>query len=289
MAAQGWAVRVLARRKPREAIWEKPSPEVVLGDLTDAAALARLCEGADVVVQCAGLVKARSRVAFDAVNVDGARRVAEAAPATAQVVLVSSLTAREPALSHYSASKHAGEAAMRDVLGARLTVARPCAIYGPGDRELLPVFQAAAVSPILPLPGESARVAMIHVEDAAAQVAALAAAPAQGVVQALCDGRPDGYSWRELMTTAARACGRAPRLTPVPAALVRAIGITNDFTMLLGATPMLTSAKARELLHPNWAVALEEQPLALPPARYDLQTGFSATVAWYRSAAWMKQ
>ena len=262
---------------------------MVAGDLADAAALVRLCAGANLVVHCAGLVKARNRAAFDAVNVEGARRVAEAARQAAQVVLVSSLTAREPTLSHYSASKHAGEAAMRAVLGARLTVARPCAIYGPGDRELLPVFQAAAVSPILPLPGESARVAMIHVEDAAAQVAALAAAPARGSVQALCDSRPDGYSWRELMRAAAQACGRAPRLTLVPASLIRAVGITNDFTMLLGATPMLTSAKTRELLHPNWAVAPQEQPQALPPPRYDLQTGFSATVAWYRSAAWMKQ
>ena len=204
------------------------------------------------------------------------------------VVLISSLTAREPGLSHYSASKRAGEEAMRVVLGPRLTVARPCAIYGPGDRELLPVFQAAARSPILPLQGESARVAMIHVEDAAAQVAALAAAPSWGVVQALCDGRTDGYSWRELMTAAAAACGRTPRLFAVPKLLIQAIGITNDFTMLLGAAPMLTSAKARELLHPNWAVAPEEQPQGMPPARYDLRRGFSATVAWYRSAAWMK-
>ena len=177
---------------------------------------------------------------------------------------------------------------MRVVLGPRLTVARPCAIYGPGDRELLAVFQAAAQSPILPLLWESARVAMIHVEDAAAKVAALAAAPSQGAVQALCDGRTEGYGWRELMAEAGRACDRTPRLAHVPKALIQAIGITNDFTMLLGATPMLSSAKARELLHPDWAVAPEEQPVGLPAAHYDLRTGFAATVQWYRSAAWMK-
>ena len=243
------------------------------------------------MIHCAGLVKARNRAAFDVVNVAGARRVAQAAldAGADHVVLVSSLTAREPGLSHYSASKAAGEAAMREVLGEVLTIARPCAIYGPGDRELLPVFQAAAASPILPLLSESARVAMIHVADAAEQVAALAAARRRGgPAIALSDSRPDGYAWRELMAEAARACGRTPRFAPVPAALIRAIGITNDFTALLGVTSMLTSAKARELLHPNWAVAPEEQTEALPPPRYDLQTGFSATVAWYRSAAWMK-
>lgn len=288
LAEQGWAVRVLARRDPVHAQWRDARPEVVAGDLSDETALRRLVAGADVLIHAAGLVKAPNRAAFDRVNAEGAHRAALAAREVPHTVLVSSLTAREPGLSHYSASKRAGEEAMRTVLGPRLTVARPCAIYGPEDRELLPVFQAAAVSPVLPVISQTARVAMIHVEDAARQVAALAAAPPQGRVAALCDDRHEGYGWRELMATAAGACGRRPRLAPVPAALVRAIGITNDFTALLGGSPMLTSAKARELLHPNWAIAAEGRTEAPAPVLYDLAKGFSETVAWYRSAAWMK-
>ncbi|WP_293451230.1 SDR family NAD(P)-dependent oxidoreductase [Phenylobacterium sp.] len=288
LTADGWRVRVLSRRDPAAPLWGPDAPEVIPGDLDDEDALRRLCGGADVVIHGAGLVKARSRAAFFAVNAAGARRVADAAADTPHVVLVSSLTAREPHLSHYSASKAAGEAAMAEALGGRLTVARPCAIYGPGDRELLPVFQAAAVSPILPLLAPDARVAMIHVEDAARQVAALAARPPKGHVVALTDDRPEGYSWRDLMAEAARACGREPRFAPVPKALVRAVGITNDFIRFLGATPMLTSAKTRELLHPNWAVSPEERPDDAPLVLYDLEKGFYDTVAWYRSAAWMK-
>lgn len=286
----GWRVRILSRRDPVDPLWRDLTPEVIPGDLRDDAALARLCGGADVVIHAAGLVKAAHRAAFDAVNVEGARRVALAAASagTPHTVYVSSLTAREPALSHYSASKHAGEAAMAAVLGERLTVVRPCAIYGPGDRELLPVFQAAAASPLLPLLGEQARVAMIHVVDAAAQTASLAAAQPNGRIFALSDDRPEGYGWRELMAAAARACGRTPRFAHAPRALIRAIGITNDFTVLTGVTPMLTSAKVRELLHPNWAIAPEERAEGLAPAKFDLQAGFEDTVAWYRTAAWMK-
>lgn len=260
----------------------------MIGDLGDEAALGRLCDRADLVIHNAGLVKARSRAAFDAVNVAGARRVALAAARAPHTLFVSSLTAREPHLSHYSASKRAGEAAMAEVLGDRLTIARPCAIYGPGDRELLPVFQAAAISPVLPLLSGVAKVAMIHVEDAARQVAALAAAQPLRRPVALCDSRIDGYAWRELMAAAARACDRTPRFAAVPKGLIHAIGITNDFTLLLGRTPMLTSAKARELLHPDWAVAPGELAGGTPAAIYDLESGFSATVAWYRAAAWMK-
>lgn len=288
LAEQGWRVRVLARRDPVDSLWREAEPQVILGDLDDAFALERLCADAEVVIHAAGLVKGRNRAAFDAVNVAGARRVAAAARHTPHVVLVSSLAAREPHLSHYSASKRAGEAAMAEALGDRLTIVRPCAIYGPGDREMLPVFQAAATVPVLPIFDDRARVAMIHVEDAALQTVALAAAPSAGRIVALCDARRDGYSWRELMTAAARASGRTPRLTPIPKAFVHALGITNDFTALLGAAPMLTSAKARELLHPDWSVATHELWEGGPPARHDLESGFAATAAWYRTAAWMK-
>ncbi len=281
-------MRVLSRRDPIDPIWREVTPEVVVGDLGDQAALARICAGADLVVHAAGLVKARSRAAFDAVNVEGARRLAEAAIEAPHVLLVSSLTAREPQLSHYAASKRAGEDAMAAVLGERLTITRPCAIYGPGDVELLPVFRAAAVSPVLPLLNPNGRVAMIHVEDAARQTAALAAMRPSARPIVLCDARPDGYSWRELMEAAARACGHRPRLAPVPDALVRAIGITNDFTLLLGQTPMLSAAKVRELLHPHWGASPEELSEVRPAAKYDLDNGFADTVAWYRNAAWMK-
>jgi nucleoside-diphosphate-sugar epimerase len=242
-----------------------------------------------VVIHNAGLVKARSRAAFEAVNVAGARRVAEAARDVRKVVLVSSLTAREPRLSPYAASKRAGEEAMRQVLGERLSIARPPAIYGPGDRELLPVFRAADSLPVLPT-FDPARIAMIHVADAARQIAAVAGAPAlSGQVVALSDSRPDGYSWRELMSAAAAACGRTPRLAPTPRLAVRFLGFTNDIAALAGGVPMLTSGKARELLHPDWALAPEERSDGLPAPHYSLEDGFSATVAWYRGAAWMKQ
>lgn len=261
---------------------------MVLGDLADDRALAALCRGADAVVHGAALVKARSAGEFAAVNREGARRLAEAAHHVGNVVLVSSLAAREPHLSNYAASKRAAEDAMAQVLGPRLTVARPPAIYGPGDRELLPVFQAADSLPVLPELGRTARVGMIHVEDAARQIAALAARPA-GRPVALSDARPDGYLWRELMAEAARACGRNPPVVPIPKALVRMVGITNDFRAVLGANPMLTSGKARELLHSDWSVAPEERLSGLPEAIYTLSTGFADTVQWYRSASWMKQ
>jgi len=282
LADAGWRVRALTRRPADDLPAER-----VTGDLADEAGLARLCEGAEVLFHVAGLVKARRAGAFAAVNHAGALRAAEAARGAGRVVLVSSLTARAPHLSAYAASKHAAETALAEALGPRLTVVRPPAIYGPGDRELLPVFQAARTSPFLPLLDPAARVAMIHVEDAAAQIAAAADVPGGGV-WALSDARPDGYAWRELMTTAAAAVGRRPRLVRAPAGVVRLLGLWGDLLALGGGNPMLRSGKARELLHWDWAISPQEQAAGLPAARYTLAAGFDHTIAWYRTARWLK-
>lgn len=259
---------------------------MIPGALGDMRALVRLTDGADVVIHNAGLVKAPSRAAFDAVNVAGAAAVAEAAANAPHVLLVSSLAAREPQLSHYAASKRAGEDAMRQRLGDRLTVVRPVAVYGPGDREIAPVFALAAKIPLLPILNAKARVGMIHAEDCARQIAALAARRPSGAIYGLCDGRPDGYTWGELMQAAALAASARPaKLFPLPAAMVHVAGRLNDVAAAFGGSPMLTSGKARELLHPDWSVSTAEQAPQLPPLLHTLEAGFSDATRPYRTAA----
>jgi nucleoside-diphosphate-sugar epimerase len=146
-ADAGWTVRVLARRDPIATFGSMARLEVTPGDIEDEGALRALCHGADVVIHAAGLVKARRDADFHRINADGADRLAQAAQAVApaaHVILISSLAAREPQLSPYAASKRAAEVMMAARLGDRLTIVRPTAIYGPGDRETFALFAAAA-------------------------------------------------------------------------------------------------------------------------------------------------
>lgn len=197
LTAAGWRVRVLVRRSGA-GMWVHANTEVVVGDLDDPAALETLAKGAEVVIHAAGLIKARSREAFFEVNVAGARRMAEAV-GEGRMVLISSLAARAPELSHYAASKRAGEEAVRKILGERLTVMRPPAIYGPGDRETLALFQVARATPCLPTPGSAAaRLALIHVDDVSASVLAHLDGVWTPGVFALGGARPAGYGWRDL-------------------------------------------------------------------------------------------
>lgn len=292
LAQSGLRLRLLMRRDPVVPEWRQLRPEIVPGDLGDPAALVRLVDGADAVVHLAGLIKAASRRRFFEINRDGVTALAgtthKHAP-EAHFVLLSSLAAREPALSDYAASKRAGETAVRDILGARVTVLRAPAVFGPGDRESLRFFQLARQR-FVPLVGSAdARAALIHVRDLARLITALVGAPPRGAVIAAADARPEGYSWDEVLGAAARAVGNdSARLVRAPGALLRVVALAGDLARLCGSASMLNSQKLRELRHPDWSVAAAE--LARVPGwapEFDLDAGFANAVAWYRRAGWL--
>jgi nucleoside-diphosphate-sugar epimerase len=287
LADAGWTVRILARRDPASPFWSGLGPEGVRGDLFDAPALTRLCEGADLVVHVAGQIGGGKRD-LDRVNIEGSRNLATAAAGTkAQVLQISSLAAREPQLSPYAASKRAGETAAREVLGERLTVIRPPAVYGPGDQETLRFFRLAASGPFLPVLDPAARVGLIHVEDAARQIVALAGLTLPDPV-VLSDGRPEGYDWREIMQTAAEASERRPRLVRIPRTALYAMAFLDEFANnWRPRASVLTFGKVNELTHLDWGVRPNERAASAPPPEYDLLSGFRQTIGWYRSAGWL--
>ncbi len=277
----GWRVRVLARR---EAVFPG-GVEVVRGDLADAAALAALVRGAGAVVHAAGLVKARSRAAFMAVNRDGAARLAGAVGPGVRVVLVSSQAARCPGVSAYAESKRAGEDAAAAALGAASwVVARPCVVYGPGDWEGLALLRLArgwAVPSVRPEP----RIAMVHVRDVAGAIATLCGGGPSGVALELCDARADGYGWAELIGAVGAAVGCRPRLVGVPDGLVRAAGAMGTLGGALAGRPaMFGRGKAAEFLHRDWGCAAAARvPEELWRPQVGLAEGLAETVTWWRA------
>ena len=294
LSARGFRLRMLTRRDRSARIESGSGIDVIRGDLDDMPALTRLVRDADVVVHAAGLIKAVSAAEFLAVNRDGAARLAAAVrqeASAAHLIGISSLAARVPRLSPYAYSKHAGEQALRAGFPGRVTIIRPPVIYGPGDPETLGIFRAASRR-FAPVPGSAdIRVAMIHVSDAAAAIAAVAGwsgAPG-GATHALADPNPAGYAPREILLAAAMAVGNQPRLVPLPAPAVRLAGqLAGLHGRVRGRATMFSAGKAREMLHPDWGIRPHELlPAPLRPAGINLGRGFASTVAWYRKAGWL--
>ena len=294
LAAAGWRVRILARRKPDHPQLEHLEFETIRGDLSDAHALRELVEGADTVIHAAALIKARSAAAFRAVNVGGTANLAKAlndCRRTSSVVLVSSMAAREPHLSTYARTKRTSEETLANLLQMRhtWTVVRPCAIYGPWDRETLGIFRIVLRGIAPQVPVVNARIALLHAADAARAIAAICDRGSAGAILELTDERAEGYAWEEIISAAERALRVKAAAIRVPGAALRTAAALNLVTAwALGRTPMLTPGKAREILHADWGSRAERQP----PREWwqpeiGLERGFGETVNWYRHRRWL--
>ena len=292
LAAAGWRTRVLVRRDPADLAWGGLDIGLVPGSLFEPSSLKALVSGADAVIHLAGLIKAPRRGDYFVANRDGTEALGLAlqqhAPA-AHWLMVSSLAAREPGLSSYAASKQAAEAVALDLGGSRVSVLRPPAVYGPGDRETLTFFQMANW-PRVPLIGTArARTAVIHVDDLCRAIVGLLQHGPTRAVHAVADAQPAGYSWQEIMQAAVQSQQiENARYFQLPTALLKLSALAGDVGALAGQANMLTSAKLRELLHPDWSVSPAEQlPISGWAPAYRLLDGFCDAVRAYRVAGWL--
>jgi len=294
LATGSWRLRILARQPVAHPQLAGLQMEVVLGDLSDRRALRALVDGADTIIHAAGLIKASSAAAFEAVNVQGTANLARAIDerkVTARVLLVSSMAAREPQLSAYARTKRAAENVLMAVLSRRCdwTIVRPCVIYGPWDRETLTIFQAVNYRIFFRPRVSDGRVAVIHAADAAAAIASLCDRGPAGTVFELADERTQGYSWDEIVSTAETAMDSKALAIPLPGLAVRTIAaVSLAAARVLRRTPMFTPGKAREILHADWGSRAERQPPGdLWRPAIGLAQGFRDTVCWYRDRRWL--
>ncbi len=273
--SNGHQVRALTRRaQPSE-----PNVRWIAGALDKPDALAELVRGADVVVHVAGVVSAIDPAAFTAGNVDGTRAIVAATlqESIARFVHVSSLSAREPQLSAYGASKLGGEQVVADS-PLDWSIVRPSGVYGPGDMEMRDMFRMAQRGlALLPPPG---RVSLIAVDDLVRLLLILADRPGARELLEVDDGRVLTHA--ELARLIGRAVGQRVMPLHLPAALL-ALGARID-RRLRGAGAKLTPDRARYLVHPDWtADPARRPPEELWTPSIDLAKGLFDTAAWYRA------
>ena len=271
LARQGWTVRV-GVRNPAEAAFLKPLGDVgqitpLRSPLQDDATVRALVEGADAVINLVGLLFEKGRQTFEAVHVDGARRIAEAAAAAGarRMVQMSAIGADPRSPADYARTKAAGEEAVRAAFPGAAVV-RPSIVFGPEDGFFNLFAGLARLSPILPLVGGGkTRFQPVYVGDVADAVALCATDPATaGKTYEL--GGPEIFSFKELLEIMLREIGRRRLLLPLPfwAATVQAS------VLQLAPTPLLTPDQVRLLKSDNvvgtGALTLDDlgiQPTAL--------------------------
>jgi nucleoside-diphosphate-sugar epimerase len=284
---RGIGLRALARRdQPARA-----GVEWVRGDLHDRAALEQLAAGARAVLHIAGVVNAPDAAGFHAGNVEGTERLVDAARAAGvrRFVLVSSLSAREPGLSDYGRSKRLAEEVVQ-TSGLDWTIVRPPAIYGPRDREILGLFKAARWG-VVPMP-PAGRASMIHVDDLARLLLALAEADDQVRAQVTerifepDDGRPGGWTHGEMARAIGAAVGRKVWSPNLPKRLLSAAAGVDK--ALRGKGAKLTADRVGYMAHPDWVCSpARKLPTSVWQPLIETGAGLKATAEWYKAQGWL--
>jgi len=221
LAHDGWEVRVAVRR-PDQALFLKTAGHIgqvtpVAANIRDAASVRAAVAGADHVVNLVGILFQAGPQRFDAVQAEGAGRVAEAAAAAnaAGLVHLSAIGADPHSAAAYARSKAAGEAAVRQAFPGA-TIFRPSIVFGPEDQFFNRFAAMALVSPVLPLiGGGTTRFQPVYVLDVAEAVTRAVDDPAlAGKTFEL--GGPRIYSFRELLQLTLAEIGRKRMLLSLP-------------------------------------------------------------------------
>ncbi|KQM18909.1 NAD-dependent epimerase/dehydratase family protein [Novosphingobium sp. Leaf2] len=283
----GYAVRALTRRQQPA----RANVEWIGGDLANVASLAELVKGAEATIHVAGVINAPDAAGFEAGNVTGTLNLIETAilKGVHRFVHVSSLSAREPDLSAYGASKARAE---KLLMSSPLdwTIVRPPAIYGPHDKEMLELFRAARWG-IMPMP-RNGRASVIHVEDLARLLVALVPGDGRligsvsGRIFEPDDGKPQGWDHFETALAIGWAMGKRPRVIGLSAAMLARVARLDNF--LRRERAKMTLDRAAYFSHPDWVVSPEAAvPNTLWKPRIETREGLKATAQWYREHKWL--
>ena len=255
LLAQGVRVRALVRPGIKSDSRIPKACEQVPVGLTDVNGLADIVSSCNAVIYCAGSVRGRKAADFSSANIMGVKAILEAlkrSESAPPLLLLSSLAASRPELSDYAYSKHAGEQLLQGHPDLAWTILRPPAVYGPGDREMLPVLKMIRRGLLAHAGAADQRLSLLHVNDLVNAVITWVSAPQKCLHQtyAIDDGTPGGYNWVAIGEAVSE---KKFKMLKVPHFILSSAARLNLlFSSLLGYAPMLSPGKVRELVYPQW-------------------------------------
>jgi NADH dehydrogenase len=284
-----------AERDPRRAFHLKllgglGQKQFVAADITRPDTVAAAVEGADSVVNLVGTFGRD----MNAVHVDGARAIAEAAAAAgvAALVHVSAIGADAAGAARYAQSKGAGEDAVRAAF-PNATILRPSTVFGQEDQFLNRFAAMMTKTPVVPVLRPGVRFQPVFVGDVAEAIALAATQPDRFGGQVFELGGPDTPTMAELLRWLAAETNRTPSFVELPdfaGSLIASAGflpgapITRDQWLMLQRDNVVAAGAAG-----LEAFGIEPTPMAsVAPAwlvRYRRQGRFARRAATTQDAS----
>jgi nucleoside-diphosphate-sugar epimerase len=315
LAGRGYQVLALVRpssmTKPAAKALEAAGVTLMPGDLTDAAAVARACEGVTVVYHIAATYREAGQPdsAYAAINVDGTRNVIDGArkagarrvvhcstggvhghierpPANEDAPLAPGDIYQETKLEAEKLARAEGE---RVVDGRRIevTIARPIGIYGPGDTRFLKMFRGIKKGTFPMLGSGEVFYHLTYIDDLC-QGFILCGEVSQAAGRTYILGGPRYTTMNELARLMADALGVKPPWLRLPVWPFWTAGLLCEMICVpLRVEPPLYRRRVDFYTKSRaFDITRARTELGYAPA-VDLEAGLRRTIQWYREQAWL--
>lgn len=260
----------------------------------------------EYIIHCAGVIKGRTREDYFPVNAEGTGNLAEASSAFSdkikRFVYISSLAASGPgtmenprkeedkpcAVSFYGMSKLAGEEELKKFSSHfPITILRPTAVYGPGDRGIYTYFKLID-SGIMPFAGNmEMEISVLFVEDLVKAV--LFAMENEGAGNETFFVSDEAvYKLKEILAEIKKVLNKRTVKLIIPDFLLYAAAFISEFAAgLFGKTTFLNRQKYIEISQKGWVCSINKLKKLGFKTEYDLESGVRETIKWYRENGWL--
>lgn len=260
----------------------------------------------DSIIHNAGLTRSPSINALIKVNKDYLVNIIEAiresGEAIEKLIYVSSLAAYGPAdklttgmvdnsiepkpVTNYGRSKLEAEKYLKSVTDIPWLIVRPTAVYGPGEKDLLTVFQMISKGIDLVAGYLPQKLTFVYGEDLARLMILMANSKHKHKAYFAGDGQI--YLGSEFSKIIKRAIGRRVVKIKLPIPLIKSIAyLSENIGRVTNNYPVLNIDKVNEIKARNWSVDVSQtlEDFELEPR--SLTEGVPATVKWYRDQKWL--
>ena len=309
LVRKGESVKVLARRSSNTDYLKKLNVEIHVGDVTDKKSVRTAVEGADLVYHIAALFR-QARFpdeVFRQVNVEGTQNMLEASYEEGVKRFVHCSTvgvlghiADPPADETYpynpgdayQRSKCEGEKIALKFFQDKkfpVVVARPAAVYGPGDMRLFRLFKYVSSGRIIILGNGEPFYHLVYVEDLVTGFE-LCAQKENAIGQVYILGGDKYLTLDELIDLIAEVLGVSLSKIHLPVFPFKALSILCEKVCIsLGVEPPLHRRRVDFFTKSRaFDISKAKKELGYKP-EFDLETGLRLTAEWYREKGFLPE
>lgn len=261
----------------------------------------------EYVIHNAGLTKTPNAQEYIKVNKDYLINVIDAIRKSGihlkKFLYVSSLAATGPAdfqkngiltqeatynpVTNYGISKHQAEAYLTEQKDIPYLIIRPTAVYGPGEKDLLNVFQMINKRIDLQAGLLPQKLTFIYVKDLAKLMITATLSKYSHKAYFATDGKI--YTGTAFSGFIKESINKSTLHIKLPISVIKLVAFVSEkVSGLWGSYPPLNVDKFHEIKARNWSCDVRDLESELGfKSTYDLSTGIPETVQWYKEQKWL--